>query len=562
MDAPAWIRPRLSLPAAQPAEAARGLLARWPRRVAELGLCALVLVPVVLYPLARDQALFAYAGQVILDGGLPYRDVFEQKGPATHYTFALILYLFGEEQWAVRLFFALVLLAGSQLAAALAQRLAGPRARWPAALGFALLVSHGRGAQYFTAQVEDLLLVLSLAALLLVWSPETRRRLGRLTLAAFLLGLACTYKPTAVVPAAALGLLVLWYAWSELPQGQRSFWWWPVRLIACAAALLLPAVLFLGYLAWQGAWEDFWVSVVEHNRTYSGTNRTAWSGALMLLGGAWARTTLVVLLALAAGLVPRSRGFWLLAALGTGHYLAVVWQGKYWPYHWTPVLGVLAVLAAPALEHLGRRIARGLHLQQLRQGWLQFALCGAVTFLVATPHPVQYLDTWSWIYQLARGRISLERYYALYTTGTGDGQEVLEAAEHIRRHSRPGETLLVWGREPMLHFLSGRRAPNRFVLGLSVCRFDSPHILKWRQEYMASLQARPPAFVVVVPGDETHFSPQGMAAQMKFFRRFRRWFRQHYRLDRIVGDYRLYRRRESPRREPPAEKPLELSQRP
>ncbi len=562
MDAPAWAKLHWNPAEALPAEALRRVLVRRLAHLAELGVCALVLVPVALYPLARDQALFAYAGQVILDGGLPYRDVFEQKGPATHYTFALILYLLGQSQWAVRLFFASVLLLGSQLAARLAEQLSGFRARWPAALGFALLVSHGRGAQYFTAQVEDLLLVLSLGALLLVFTPAARRRLSRLALAALLLGLACAYKPTAAVPAAALGLLALWYAWSELPKEKRSVWWWLVRLATCSGALLLPAGIFLGYLAWQGAWEDFWVSVVEHNRTYSGTNRTAWSGALMLLGGAWARTTLVVALALIAGLVPRSRGFWLLAALGAGHYLAVVWQGKYWPYHWTPVLGVLAVLAAPAIEHLSRRIARGLHLQRLPWGWLRSGLCGVVVFLIATPHPVQYLDTWSWIYQLARGRISLEQYYALYTTGTGDGQEVLQVAEYIRRHSRPDDTLLVWGREPMLQFLSRRRAPNRFVLGLSVCRFDSPHILQWRREYLASVQARPPAFVVVVPRDETYFSPQGMAAQLKYFRRFQQWFQRYYRLDCTIGDYYLYRRRSSPTASPQGEAPFKLSQRP
>ncbi len=546
MDAPAWnlSRLRMLLPSRAEVISAGGVLAL--RRAVELGLCALVLVPLVLYPLARDQALFAYAGQVILDGGLPYRDVFEQKGPATHYTFALILAVLGQHQWAVRLFFAAVLLLGSQLAAQVAEHLAGPRTRWVAALGFCLLVSHGRGAQYFTAQVEDLLLVLSLGALVLVFTPDRRARLSNLVGAALLLGLACTYKPTAIVPAAALGLLALWYAWTELPKEKRSLFWWPVRMAASGTALLLPAALFLGYLAWQGAWEDFWVSVVEHNRTYSGTNRTPWSGALMLLGGAWARVTLAVLLTLAGGLIRRSRSFWLLAALGAGHYLAVVWQGKYWPYHWTPVLGVLAILAAPALDHLTRRISRWLPLRPARSPGSRFVLGGLVTFAVATAHPVQYLDTWSWITQLVRGRISLEQYYALYTTGTGDGQEVLEAARHIRQHSRPEETLLVWGREPMLHFLARRRAPNRFVLGLSLCRFDSPHILQWRREYMASVQKNPPAFVVLVPRDETYFSPQGMAAQLKYFRQFRQWFQQNYRLDRTVGDYRLYRRRTAP----------------
>jgi 4-amino-4-deoxy-L-arabinose transferase-like glycosyltransferase len=42
-------------------------------------------------PLDRDEGIFGYIGQVILDGGLPYRDVFDHKPPVVYYLNALAL---------------------------------------------------------------------------------------------------------------------------------------------------------------------------------------------------------------------------------------------------------------------------------------------------------------------------------------------------------------------------------------------------------------------------------------------------------------------------------------
>src|SRR3954464_3756318 len=47
-------------------------------------------VPSVVQPMGADQGLYAYAGERILAGGLPYRDAWGQKPPAIHYTYALM----------------------------------------------------------------------------------------------------------------------------------------------------------------------------------------------------------------------------------------------------------------------------------------------------------------------------------------------------------------------------------------------------------------------------------------------------------------------------------------
>ena len=54
----------------------------------------LVRVPTVAQPAGADQGLYAYVGQRILAGEMPYRDAWDQKPPAIHYTYAVMYALF------------------------------------------------------------------------------------------------------------------------------------------------------------------------------------------------------------------------------------------------------------------------------------------------------------------------------------------------------------------------------------------------------------------------------------------------------------------------------------
>jgi hypothetical protein len=63
----------------------------WLAWLAITVLYVLLRINAVNIPLDRDEGIFGYSGQVILDGGLPYRDVFEHKPPLVFYLNALAL---------------------------------------------------------------------------------------------------------------------------------------------------------------------------------------------------------------------------------------------------------------------------------------------------------------------------------------------------------------------------------------------------------------------------------------------------------------------------------------
>ena len=54
--------------------------------------CVLLAVrlPSLVQPMGADQALYAYVGERVLDGGVPYRDAWDQKPPAIHVAYAVM----------------------------------------------------------------------------------------------------------------------------------------------------------------------------------------------------------------------------------------------------------------------------------------------------------------------------------------------------------------------------------------------------------------------------------------------------------------------------------------
>src|SRR5262245_38356831 len=61
-------------------------------------LLVLVRVPSLAQPAGGDQGLYAYVGQRILHGEVPFRDAWDQKPPGVHYTYALMWAIWPDER--------------------------------------------------------------------------------------------------------------------------------------------------------------------------------------------------------------------------------------------------------------------------------------------------------------------------------------------------------------------------------------------------------------------------------------------------------------------------------
>ena len=106
-----------------------------------LGVAALYLwvrLPLLGVPLDRDEGAFALIGRGLLQGELPYRDLFDHKPPGVFAIYAFAVGLFPDTATGIHLFLMLwnlaTLLLVASLAASLYGRAAGIAAAWVFAL--------------------------------------------------------------------------------------------------------------------------------------------------------------------------------------------------------------------------------------------------------------------------------------------------------------------------------------------------------------------------------------------------------------------------------------------
>ncbi len=398
--------------------------------------------------------MFFYAAQRLLDGGAPYRDVWDHKPPGVYFVDALGLALDGRTGvWLVQLAF---LAAAAVVGYRALRREFGDG---PAFVGsLAWLVSSPRLflERGQTSFVEFFALPLQFGAMLLYTRPLTWRRalgIGVLGGAAFL------FKPTLVGIWLAIGLVTL-----VTSRGKALA---PLTLIASGA--LIPLATVGAWAAARGVLGDMVDQTLVYNRAYSafaslsdrvdavlaGLRLTLPTGLAIVAIGAWTyavlrRRSTPPLLSIALVAFPLELA---LATLGRGYH--------YYFMAWLPAMGVLAAFAACELQRaIGMRRSR---------------LVLAIAVLAMSAQPALLVT------RLA---------------GLGDDGRIRAAAMYVAANTSPEDTVLVWGSSTEVLFLAGRRSPTRYVYqyaALATRGYATPARV---DELLADLERARPALIV------------------------------------------------------------------
>jgi hypothetical protein len=230
-----------------------------------VALLLLVRLPSLVQPMGADQSLYAYVGERIRAGGLPYRDAWDQKPPAIHFLYAGLRTLL---PWP-----AAVPAADLVAAAAVAWLLyrvgaaVGPTGSGAAAALVFLLLSNPAltrlGGIRLRSQCETFIAVAVTAALLLLVRDRKGPSTPAALFAGFLFGLAFTFKYNAAVFAIA-GVLTLWLAKRLSFSGVAKL---------SVGFCLPPLVMLLGFAA-AGTLRPLFDATVLYNLAYSAETYT------------------------------------------------------------------------------------------------------------------------------------------------------------------------------------------------------------------------------------------------------------------------------------------------
>ena len=456
------------------------------------------------WPLVHDAPLMHYIAARVLDGAVPYRDLFDMNVPGVYLVHLLALGLLGRGDAAFRALDLLVL-AGTVagLAAGLARF-----GRAAAAAGGALFWLYHLAGGAWRAGQRDFVLCLPLAWMTAAALADAERpRRLTLGLAALGLGAALWLKPHAILLLPVLAAL----AWRR-PPGERG-----AALATVTLGVALPAGPVLAWLAWLGALPPFADIVLGYLvPLYTRLGREPLVAAvrghdlgLWVLGGLglWALGGLLV----AARRRPQDARLAVLAAgvaYGVLHYAV---QGKGWEYQLYPVALFAIALGAAGL---------GAALDAGRRG-LAVLLLGALALTAGslTVKGLRNLDP-AWI-AAKRARVAA----------------VVAALRPLVATGGPVQVLDTTGGGIHALYLLGARQPTRFLYDFHFFHdVQHPYVRRLRAELLAGLRARPPAAVVLFE----HGWPGGDYGRLREFSELAAWLDSGYRLA-VEGDgFRVY----------------------
>jgi len=466
-----------------------------------------------------DEAVSMTVAHAILDGGVPYRDGVDHRGPLTYYLYAAVLRVAGRfDVTALHAAFA-VLVAGITWAVhGCTRRAFGARAAAFASLAFAIMAyTVGRPADAFAFHTEWPLIAFTTAGAWLCITSTDRDDTRLLWLSGACYAIAASSKQVALLDAAAGGtFVVLGLAARRRPRA---------ALRAGAAmvggfALLLGALL--GYFAIRHALGDFVTWFWTYNtKVYMAT--IGWHDRVQSLGKTFRSISLgfPVVTALVAAVLP-----WNLAAIVRSlrgeparlppETLFLGWlvsalvgasvSARDFGHYYVQTLPPLAILSGAAVDRLLAWLAPLLSrwkpsLEAERVGtWASVVL--AVVLVVTSVGP-------------------LERRWSSRAGHRWDPDQ-RAVGETILSATRPDDPIFVWGMASKIYIYARRECATRFsftnaltgyVPGVGDAAGSNGRILPGAWDALiADLARRPPAIIVdTSPGDISHYGSYPIA---------------------------------------------------
>ena len=474
-------------------------------------------------PLGWDHNIIASVGSSYVNGGLPFVDSWDMKGPAAYLPFALTEVLFGSTMWGVRLLDLLIwAVAGIAL-----HRGVSKLTTWRIGVGVALatylwIASAG---WFFTAAPESWVTASCILAIVPLLSPNMNLKPTLLAFSGFLIGFAGLVKPFYF--AFGLAPLTAVVLCSELSLPHRA-----KLALALAGGAAVPLALIGGYFAIRGGLSQaVEVHLLYPLSTYVEVT-TGWSTTIHGVVGLLKEPAIFIVapFVLVAIWLYRSQMrilaiplVWLSVAL-----ICVAVQGKYWVYHWFPVyppLFILGALGAFALAGPERRPAAVS---------LIVVLCSTLMFAAVVKHPLSDVAKFAYYCGL---KSDLQGYYASFNFRLYNAADEIAAARYIAAHTTSQQGVFIWGSDA-LYYLANRPNPSRFTFVMPLT-LPGPYRAAYREEAISELMARPPTYFV------TGISWDGLSkaeTAMADFTAMASFLNQHYSLEKSIGVLNIYRR--------------------
>lgn len=500
-----------------------------------------------LFSFGRDQSIYVEVAERLLQGHLPYQGTWDFKPPGIFVVYAAALTLFGHGMSAPRLLEVGSLLAGCALMLSLSRSFFVTRR--PGWFGAAIWAwTHAQFDFWHTGQPESFAALFTLFGLWAVLRvAESRRSLVLVALTGAAFAVAALLKP----PLGGGVLVTAAYLVQQQPAGPER----ARALIGKALALGLGFAAPLCATAFGfwllGGWADLYWTLFQFTPNYT---RLGWHPSVgtglyeACLVGFGGFSALIACGSLAAFAAPvwstrEHEGKSLLLGCISMHFVGIVMQAKFFPYHFGATVPLLALLAGLGWAKISR--------------WLERA--GAYGALLALPLMGVAADARQAVRDLPgtfmeRSQARLKHVASGLSRGSArelernldhvadyDLASDRAVAQRVQELTQPGDPIYVWGFEPAIYWLSGREPASRYI-------YNVPQRCAWSQErtraeLLTELEGSPPKVIVVQSGDVlpgVTGNAQDSATALNSFPELGALLRDHFKRQERIANFDLY----------------------
>ena len=489
-----------------PSESSRVRLITWAWYLGTILFCALLLSDSLNWNFGYDQGTFAYGGSAILKGARPYLDFWDIKPPNVFYVYSLAFTLFGESVRVIRIFDFWNALLTISLLWLVSMRLWKSEGVWwrrSAAMfaSFAYVLCYLIQGYQDTAQAEIYCLPLLLLSVLLVLYHNSEGAIDtwRLLLSGVAIGVTCFFK----YPFGLFVLMPLAVIWVNHTKSISSF----RQLLFLAGGLLIALAVQAALLLPSGELQELWKitrqATFGYRNNFSGSfgPLTNIRTSLKMFNWLWLVLGIVgcVLLLFRSDPERRRRmissiGIPLLGVLIA--FVIVQSQNKGYKYHYQVMLPWAMVLIGGGMAEVTRTVAE-------RAGnWRYIVLTGlGIAFSVATI----LVGNETLPIAIFRPIFRSIGDYSSPPNGYIAGNEL---AEYVFHNSAPSDHIFIFGFQPYVYWITGRKPSNRF---LNTIHFKPTYVAPELKEELLRSFNKPadslPKLFFVETGD--HYTSQG-----------------------------------------------------
>ena len=443
----------------------------------------LIRLNTVSIPLDRDEGIFGYAGQVILNNGLPYRDVFDHKPPVAFYLNALALLFVPPTSTGIHIFLHvynfLTLIVLFFLAKIYTESYAA--GLW-VAFTYAVF-SSSPAIQGFTASTE-MLLLLPMSMSLLCGVLAVQRKSILFSLVSGICGaLAFFTKQTAGVILVFIFLYLIVSQVRGVLTKNTSKRTTIAILLSWGAGCILVPLLLAGYYYYHKVFDEFLYWSFTHSVIYSkrislwDTLPRIYSIGLEIVKGNF----LIIAMGLAVSLFACFRrnlkgcfmlGFLLFSFLATlpgavyNHYFAQIAPAVSMAGGWAVAL---------CLSRIGNRMFRR----------------SAALFIAATIVAVPIWAHWGYYYK--QSHIEFSRSFF----GANPFPESEDLAEFLAERTSKEDTIFIIGSEAQIFLLSQRQSSSSFAL-IYPLMTEYPRYQEFQRKAWEEVKSRRPKYIIIV----------------------------------------------------------------